>query len=111
VKNVKNISAYVYNNPKFQGYPLNLKVLQRMKSLGVNGVKDATFDSLAHATYHRVLKDTNFDIVLGTKAMWFSARVLGTEAYIPGLVNAFVTRCNKKAWLATTRRVGRPNLK
>jgi dihydrodipicolinate synthase/N-acetylneuraminate lyase len=95
VKSVKNIPVYVYNNPKFQGYPMSLKVLQRMKALGVSGIKDATFDILSHATYHRVLKDANFDIVLGTEAMWLSARALGTEAFIPGLANAFPEICQK----------------
>jgi dihydrodipicolinate synthase/N-acetylneuraminate lyase len=95
VKSVKNIPVYVYNNPKFQGYPMSLKVLQRMKALGVSGIKDATFDILAHATYHRVLKDDNFDVVLGTEAMWLSARALGTEAFIPGLANAFPEVCQK----------------
>jgi dihydrodipicolinate synthase/N-acetylneuraminate lyase len=69
-----NIPVYVYNNPKFQGYPMSLNVLKRLKALGVKGVKDATFDILTHATYHRVLKDENFDVVLGTEAMWLSAR-------------------------------------
>jgi dihydrodipicolinate synthase/N-acetylneuraminate lyase len=95
VKSVQDIPVYVYNNPKFQGYPMSLKVLQRMKALGVNGIKDATFDILSHATYHRVLKDANFDIVLGTEAMWLSARALGTEAFIPGLANAFPEICQK----------------
>jgi dihydrodipicolinate synthase/N-acetylneuraminate lyase len=95
VKSVKNIPVYVYNNPKFQGYPMSLKLLKRLKEIGVSGVKDATFDILTHATYHRVLKDENFDIALGTEAMWLSARVLGTEAFIPGLANAFPEICQK----------------
>jgi dihydrodipicolinate synthase/N-acetylneuraminate lyase len=95
VKSVNKIPVYVYNNPKFQGYPMSLNVLKRMKALGVNGIKDATFDILAHATYHRVLKDANFDIALGTEAMWLSARALGTEAFIPGLANAFPEICQK----------------
>ncbi|MGD8401252.1 MAG: dihydrodipicolinate synthase family protein [Bacillota bacterium] len=94
VKSV-NIPVYVYNNPKFQGYPMSLNVLKRLKALGVKGVKDATFDILTHATYHRVLKDENFDVVLGTEAMWLSARALGTEAFIPGLANAFPEICQK----------------
>jgi dihydrodipicolinate synthase/N-acetylneuraminate lyase len=95
VKSVKNIPVYVYNNPKFQGYPMSLNLLKRLKMLGVSGIKDATFDILAHATYHRVLKDENFDVVLGTEAMWLSARTLGTEAFIPGLANAFPEICQK----------------
>jgi dihydrodipicolinate synthase/N-acetylneuraminate lyase len=89
------IPVYVYNNPKFQGYPISLKLMKKLKSLGVRGVKDATFDILTHATYHRVLKDENFDIALGTEAMWLSACVLGTKAFIPGLANAFPEICEK----------------
>jgi dihydrodipicolinate synthase/N-acetylneuraminate lyase len=74
---------------------MSLNVLKRLKALGVKGVKDATFDILTHATYHRVLKDENFDVVLGTEAMWLSARALGTEAFIPGLANAFPEICQK----------------
>jgi len=95
VKSVKNIPVYVYNNPKFQGYPMSLNLLKKLKSLGVSGVKDATFDILTLATYQRVLKDENFDIALGTEAMWLSARALGTEAFIPGLGNAFPEICQK----------------
>jgi dihydrodipicolinate synthase/N-acetylneuraminate lyase len=95
VKSMKTIPVYVYNNPKFQGYPMSLSLIKRLKSIGVKGIKDATFDIIAHATYHRLLKDENFDVVLGTEAMWLSARVMGTEAFIPGLANAFPEICRK----------------
>lgn len=81
--------VYVYNNPQFQGYPMSLQLLKRLKNLGVKGMKDATFDILLHATYQRTLKDNAFDVVLGTEAMWLSARALGCEAFVPGLANAF----------------------
>ncbi len=90
-----DFSVYVYNNPKFQGYPMSLELIKKLKDLGVKGIKDATFDILTHATYHRVLKDDSFDVVLGTEAMWLSARALGTEAFIPGLANAFPEICRK----------------
>lgn len=89
------LPVYVYNNPKFQGYPMSLNLLKRLKELGLNGIKDATFDILLHATYNRVLKDDSFDVALGTEAMWLSACALGTEAFIPGLGNAFPEICRK----------------
>ncbi|MDK2824730.1 MAG: hypothetical protein PWP71_2648 [Clostridia bacterium] len=95
VKAADGMPVYVYNNPQFQGYPMSLELMKKLKSLGVNGVKDATFDIMIHATYHRVLKDDSFDVVLGTEAMWLSARALGTEAFIPGLANAFPEICCK----------------
>lgn len=81
--------VYVYNNPQFQGYPMSTPLLQKLKALGLQGMKDATFDIMLHASYQRLLKDDTFDVVLGTESMWLSARVLGCEAFVPGLGNAF----------------------
>jgi dihydrodipicolinate synthase/N-acetylneuraminate lyase len=80
--------VYVYNNPRFQGYPMRLELIQQMKEAGVHGIKDATFDIITHATYHRVL-GPDFDISLGTEAMFLPAAVLGTRAFIPGIGNVF----------------------
>jgi len=89
IKAAPNTPVYVYNNPKFQGYPMSLKLIERLRDIGVHGIKDATFDIIIHANYHRVLGSGGFDIVLGTEAMWLSACALGTDAFIPGLANAF----------------------
>ncbi|MDD3663128.1 MAG: dihydrodipicolinate synthase family protein [Candidatus Pacebacteria bacterium] len=87
---------YVYNNPNFQGYPMDLKLITKLKNeIGVTGIKDATFDILTHASYMRLLKDETFDVALGTEAMWLSACVLGCEAFIPGLGNAFPEICGQ----------------
>lgn len=88
IESVK-IPVYLYNNPGFQGYPIDLTTMKELKQRGLAGVKDATFDILTHATYHRVLAGADFDVVLGTESMWLSARALGTEAFIPGLANAY----------------------
>lgn len=93
--NSVEIPVYLYNNPGFQGYEIDLDLIKELKSLGLAGIKDATFDILTHAKYQRVLKDENFDVALGTEAMWLSARVLGCEAFIPGLGNAFPEICRK----------------
>jgi len=90
-----DIPVYVYNNPKFQGYPMDLSVIRALRDVGVQGVKDATFDIMAHADYQRLLAPDGFDVVLGTEAMWLSARVLGCQAFIPGLGNAFPELCGK----------------
>jgi len=93
-----HLPVYVYNNTSFQGYTMDIKLLKRIKAeAGVRGVKDATFDIMAHANYTRVLKDENFDIASGTEAMWLQSCITGTEAFIPGLGNAFPEIC-KKMW-------------
>ena len=88
IESVK-IPVYLYNNPGFQGYPISIETLRKLKQRGLAGIKDATFDILMHANYQRILKDDNFDIALGTEAMFASACILGCKAFIPGLANAF----------------------
>lgn len=86
---------YVYHNPQFSGYVISVDTMKALKDLGVHGVKDATFDILTFATYMRELADEHFDVVLGTEALWLSARALGGEAYIPGLGNVFPEICRQ----------------
>lgn len=97
VKAVKGQTpVYVYNNPQFQGYEMDLDVIQDLKEkTGVQGVKDATFNIQTMAKYMRVLKSDTFDVALGTEAMWLSACVLGCKAFIPGIANAFPEICRK----------------
>lgn len=94
-----DLPVYVYNNISFQGYLMDFNLIRRLKEeVGVRGIKDATFDIMAHANYIRKLKDENFDVASGTEAMWLQSRVLGTEAFIPGLGNAFPEIC-RKMWI------------
>ena len=96
VKAAGETPVYVYNNPQFQGYLMDLSLIKDLKEkVGVRGVKDATFDIQAMAKYMRLLKDENFDVALGTEAMWLSACVLGCKAFIPGIANAFPEICEK----------------
>lgn len=86
--------VYVYNNPQFQGYTMDLDTIRTLRdSVGVSGVKDATFDIQTMAKYMRLLKSDTFDVALGTEAMWLSACVLGCKAFIPGIANAFPEIC------------------
>ena len=88
--------VYVYNNPQFQGYPMDIKLIQKLKNeVGVNGIKDATFDIQCMAKYMRLLKDDTFDVALGTEAMFLAANSLGCKAFIPGIANAFPEICVK----------------
>jgi dihydrodipicolinate synthase/N-acetylneuraminate lyase len=92
----QDMPVYVYNNTKFQGYEMDLELMKRLKTeTGVSGIKDATFDIMTHADYIRRLKDDRFDIASGTEAMWLQSCILGTEAFIPGLGNAFPELCRK----------------
>lgn len=89
VKAVTTIPVYVYNNPKLAGYEVSPELLNELADLGVAGVKDSSFDIMVLNNYIRRVTKKNFDVVLGTEAMFLSASVLGIKAFIPGLGNAF----------------------
>lgn len=104
VEAAEGMPVYVYNNISFQGYLMDLKLIKRLKEeAGVSGIKDATFDIMAHANYIRTLKDDTFDVASGTEAMWIESCILGTEAFIPGLGNVFPELC-KKMWTEGTEK-------
>ena len=91
VKAVK-IPVYVYNNPKTVGYNINDQLILKLIDIGAKGIKDSSFDIMMFANYLRKTPE-DFDVVLGTEAMWLSAVALGAQAFIPGLGNAFPEIC------------------
>jgi dihydrodipicolinate synthase/N-acetylneuraminate lyase len=90
-----NFPIYVYHNPQFSGYEISMATMRTLVDLGINGIKDATFNILTYASYMREFPRDTLDIVLGTESMWASACALGAEAFIPGLGNAFPEICRK----------------
>lgn len=89
----RDFPFYIYTNPKFSGYAVDLPTMKRLKELGVAGVKAASFDIMEYASYVRAVKDDDFDVVLGTEALWLPASIYGGDAFIPGLANAFPEIC------------------
>lgn len=86
-----NIPVYVYNNPKTVGYGVTSDLLGKLADVGIYGVKDSSFDIIVLNDYIRKIKieKKDFDVVLGTEAMFLPASVLGIKAFIPGLGNVF----------------------
>jgi dihydrodipicolinate synthase/N-acetylneuraminate lyase len=95
IKALKGYPVYVYHNPQFQGYKTSMNVMRTLKEMGLAGIKDATFDILQYAVYARELMDENFDVPLGTEALWISAHALGCLSYIPGIGNVFPELCHE----------------
>jgi len=100
VKAVK-IPVYTYNNPKFTGIAVDVSLLQELADLGVAGVKDSSFDIMTLANFARQIKNPDFDVVLGTEAMFLYAATIGVRAFIPGLGNAFPELCGELYEAAT----------
>jgi len=89
------IPVYVYNNPKAVGYGVSPDLLRKLVRLGVRGVKDSSFDILVLTNFLRKMQGLACDVVLGTEAMFTAASVLGVQAFIPGLGNAFPELCRR----------------
>lgn len=86
---------YIYTNPKFSGYAVDLDTMKRLQAIGLNGVKAASFDIMEFANYKRAFQEDEFDVVLGTEALWLPASAYGAKAFIPGLANAFPEICQR----------------
>jgi dihydrodipicolinate synthase/N-acetylneuraminate lyase len=96
------IPVYAYNNPKFTGVAIDVPLLQELADLGVAGIKDSSFDIMTLANFARKIRQPDFDVVLGTEAMFLYAATLGVRAFIPGLGNAFPEICVELHEAATT---------
>lgn len=88
-----SIPVYVYNNPKTVGYGISSELMSKIADVGVQGVKDSSFDMMVFADFQRKLGNRGFDIVMGTEALFLLASILGARAFIPGLGNAFPEIC------------------
>lgn len=90
-----DIPVYFYNNPNFTGFTADVPFMREIRSLGIVGMKDSSFDIVAFERFQRELGQDGFDVVLGTEAMLLSAAALGAQAFIPGLGNAFPEICGE----------------
>jgi dihydrodipicolinate synthase/N-acetylneuraminate lyase len=68
-------------------------LVQELADIGVAGIKDSSFDIMLMANFVRGIKRPDFDVVLGTEAMFLYAAAIGVKAFIPGLGNAFPEIC------------------
>jgi dihydrodipicolinate synthase/N-acetylneuraminate lyase len=93
--NAVKIPVYVYHNPRASGYRIEIDLLEELADLGIAGIKDSSFDIMYLGDCLRKFKKTDFDVVLGTEAMFLSGAALGIQAYIPGLGNAWPELCVK----------------
>ena len=101
------IPVYAYNNPKFTGVAIDVPLLQELADLGVAGIKDSSFDIMTLANFAQKIRRPDFDVVLGTEAMFLYAATIGVRAFIPGLGNAFPEICRDLHEAATTFQMDR----
>lgn len=83
-----SIPVYIYNNPKTTGVALTPKLLARLVDLGVQGLKDSSFDIITFWRLLWAVKKPDFVSVIGTEALILPAVAAGAHAAVCGLANA-----------------------
>jgi 4-hydroxy-tetrahydrodipicolinate synthase len=85
--NVSSIPVYLYDNPGASGNQISPELINRLAEVGLNGVKDSTFDiSKTYAVMRKVQKK-DFDVVIGSESLLLPAFAMGARACISGLAN------------------------
>jgi dihydrodipicolinate synthase/N-acetylneuraminate lyase len=83
-----SIPVFVYNNPKATGVSVTPKMLAKLADLGIDGVKDSSFDILVFWSQMWAVTKPGFIPVIGTEALILPAVGLGAHAAVCGLANA-----------------------
>ena len=83
-----DLPVYAYTNPKAVGYPISVDQVKELAERGLFGIKDSTFDLMWYDEVRRKMPP-RFDAVMGTEGLFLPASILGCQAFIPGLGNAY----------------------
>jgi len=87
--NSVKIPVYLYNNPKTSGNSVSPELLAKMAELGLAGVKDSAFDLINFYFYAMAVKRPDFNLIVGTEAIYLAATQAGAVGAVCGLANIF----------------------
>ncbi|MBA7584289.1 4-hydroxy-tetrahydrodipicolinate synthase [subsurface metagenome] len=93
--NAVSIPLYVYNNPSATGNHVSIELINRLADIGLNGVKDSTFDIGETYKVMRNVTKKDFDVVIGSESLLLPAFIMGSQACISGLANALPELINE----------------
>jgi len=82
------LPVFVYNNPKTTGVSVTASMLAKLVALGVDGLKDSSFNIIVFWDQMWAVKDPRFIPVIGTEALILPAVSMGAHAAVCGLANA-----------------------
>ena len=82
------IPTFVYNNPKATGVTVTPAMLKKIIDLGIDGIKDSSFEILVFWEQMWAIDKPDFIPVIGTEALILPAVALGAKAAVCGLANA-----------------------
>jgi 4-hydroxy-tetrahydrodipicolinate synthase len=90
-----SIPVYLYDNPGVSGHQISLELINRLAEVGLNGVKDSTFDIAKTYAVMRNVQKQDFDVVIGSESLLLPAFMMGAQACISGLANVLPELMNK----------------
>lgn len=93
--NASSIPVYLYDNPGASGNQISPELINRLAEIGLNGVKDSTFDISKTYTVMRKVQKKDFDVVIGSESLLLPGFVMGARACISGLANILPELMNK----------------
>jgi len=93
--NASSIPVYLYDNPGASGNQISPELINRLAEIGLNGVKDSTFDISKTYTVMRKVQKKDFDVVIGSESLLLPGFVMGARACISGLANVLPELMNK----------------
>lgn len=90
VKSV-DLPVFAYNNPKASGFTITPRMAVELARAGLAGMKDSSFDVVlfAQAKDQTEAAGLDFELIIGTEALWAAAALLGAKAMVAGLANVF----------------------
>jgi len=83
-----SIPVFVYNNPKTTGVSVTGPMLAKLADIGVDGVKDSSFNIIVFWSQMWAVTKPDFIPVIGTEALILPAVSMGAHAAVCGLANA-----------------------
>lgn len=86
IQSASDAVVFAYNNPGVTGYALSADLIDRLKSLGLAGIKDSSADK-ALAKRCCVGVEPSFQYITGTTTDWPEMKNIGVKAMIAGMCN------------------------
>lgn len=88
--NEEDFPVFVYNNHHLSQNKITPKLLRRLAEHGLRGCKDSSFDIVNFYAFHEVIKEfEDFNLIVGTEAIFVAAFDAGATGCVCGLANAF----------------------
>lgn len=88
--NEEEFPVFVYNNANYSQNSVSPKVLSRLAAHGLRGCKDSSFDLVNFFMYQDAVSGyPDFNVIIGTEAIFMGAFDAGAKGFICGLGNIF----------------------